>query len=213
MTRKKKTIVKFSCKNNLQIFSSIVGLYVDGTFKSAPKFFHQLFTIHCFTMFNLHFSYWPINIQRPMRIYSDIRYQRLQNLVWMFFQQLFMLTSKPPFTMQWQQCGQAVKLKHVVCVYDRAGGGKYNLWDSAQYGNKDSEVSQFLKKIFGLSRLPKAEVCDCFGLEFLSNISNDMRVEQFCSYLLENYIYANSTFPTPVWSKCTASPLRTINAC
>jgi len=44
-------------------------------------------------------------------MYSDIQYYRLQNLVWMFVQQLFMLTSKPPFPTQWPQCGQAVKLK------------------------------------------------------------------------------------------------------
>ena len=37
------------------------------------------------TICPLHFSYWPINIQRPMWIYSDIRYQRLQNLVLVFF--------------------------------------------------------------------------------------------------------------------------------
>jgi hypothetical protein len=36
----------FSCKTNLQFHSSIDALYVDGTFKSAPKFFHQLLTIH-----------------------------------------------------------------------------------------------------------------------------------------------------------------------
>ena len=69
-----------------------------------------------------------------------------------------------------------------------------------QYGKKDSEVSQFLKKIFGLSPLPQAEVCDCFALEFLSNLPNDKRVEQFCGYLQENYIDADSTSPLPVWS-------------
>ena len=85
---------------------------------------------------------------------------------------------------------------------------------SKKYGKKDSEVCQFLKKIFGLSLLPPAEVCDCFALEFLSNPPNDKRVEQFCDYLLENYIDADSTFPLPVWSECTASSsLRTINAC
>ena len=84
---------------------------------------------------------------------------------------------------------------------------------SKQYGKKDSELSQFLKKIFGLSVLPPAEVCDCLTLEFLSNLSKDKRVEQFCSYLLEIYIDAYSTFPPPVWSECTASSLRTINAC
>jgi len=48
---------------------------------------------------------------------------------------------------------------------------------------KDSEVSQFLKKIFGLPLLPLAEVCDCFALEFLSNLPKEKQVEQFCNYL------------------------------
>jgi len=65
---------------------------------------------------------------------------------------------------------------------------------SKQYGKKDSEVSQFLKKIFGLSLCQPAEVSDCFLLECLSNLPNDKRVELFCSYLLENYIDADSTF-------------------
>jgi len=33
------------------------------------------------------------------------------------------------------------------------------------------------------------------------------------TYLLENYIDADSTFLPPVWYECTASSLRTINAC
>ena len=37
---------------------------------------------------------------------------------------------------------------------------------SKQYRKKDSEVNQFLKKIFGLSLLPPTEVCDCLALEF-----------------------------------------------
>jgi hypothetical protein len=82
-----------------------------------------------------------------------------------------------------------------------------------QYGKKDSEVSQFLKKIYGLSLLPPAEVCNCFTLKCLSNLPNDKRVEQFCDYLLENYTDADSTFPLPVWFEYTASSLRTINAC
>ena len=78
---------------------------------------------------------------------------------------------------------------------------------------QDSEVSQFLKKIFGLSLLRPAEVCDCFAMVFLSNLPNDKRVEQFCNCLLENYNDADSNFPPPLWSECTASSLRTINAC
>jgi hypothetical protein len=65
---------------------------------------------------------------------------------------------------------------------------------SKQYGKKDSEVSQFFKKILGLSLLPPAEVSDCFALDYISNHPNDKRVEQFCDYLLENYIVADSNF-------------------
>ena len=84
---------------------------------------------------------------------------------------------------------------------------------SEQYGKKHSVVSQFLKRIFGLSLLPLAEVCDCFALEFLSNLPKEKRVEMCCDYLLENYIEADSTFPQPLWSECTASSLRAIKAC
>jgi hypothetical protein len=37
---------------------------------------------------------------------------------------------------------------------------------STQYGKNDSEVSQFLKKIIGLSFVPPAEVSDCFASDF-----------------------------------------------
>ena len=36
----------FSCKSNLEFIASNDVLYVDGTFKSTPKYFYQLFTIH-----------------------------------------------------------------------------------------------------------------------------------------------------------------------
>jgi hypothetical protein len=69
---------------------------------------------------------------------------------------------------------------------------------SKQYGKKDFEVSQFLKTKFGLSLLPPTQVCNCCALEFLSNLPNEKRVEQFCDCLLENYIDAGSTFPPSV---------------
>jgi hypothetical protein len=84
---------------------------------------------------------------------------------------------------------------------------------SKQYGKNDSDVSHFLKKIFWLSLLPPAEVDDCFALDFISHLPNYKRVEQFCDYLLENYIDADSTFPPHGWSECSASSIRTINAC
>ena len=83
---------------------------------------------------------------------------------------------------------------------------------SKQYGKKVSDVSQFLKKIFGLSLLPPSEVSDCFALDFIYNLPKDKRVEQFCEYVLENYVDTDCAFPPLVWSECSASS-RIINTC
>jgi hypothetical protein len=66
----KKNYFNVFLQKQLTVFSSIDGLYVDGTFKLAPQFFHQIFTIHGLTMCILHFSYRPINMQCPVRMYQ-----------------------------------------------------------------------------------------------------------------------------------------------
>jgi len=63
----------FSCRNDVWFFSSVDGLYFDGTFKSAPKIFHEIFTIDGLTMCILHFSYRPINVLRRCIQTYDIR--------------------------------------------------------------------------------------------------------------------------------------------
>jgi len=54
-------------------------------------------------------------------------------------------------------------------------GTQQALWGE----KKDSEVSQFLKKIFRLSLGPPAEVSDRNALDFTANHPNDKRVEEF----------------------------------
>lgn len=41
-----KNIVAFTSHANLKYLSECEILFVDGTFKSCPKMFYQLFTIH-----------------------------------------------------------------------------------------------------------------------------------------------------------------------
>jgi len=41
-----KNIVAFSTTTNLKFLSECKTLYIDGTFKSCPKLFYQLFIIH-----------------------------------------------------------------------------------------------------------------------------------------------------------------------
>jgi len=50
---------------------------------------------------------------------------------------------------------------------------------SNQYGKKDSELSQFLKKIFGLSTT--GEVCDCFFVGIYIQSSELQASESFAT--------------------------------
>jgi len=118
-----------------------------------------------------------------------------QNLVWMFFPTIVYAdletTIHNAVTTVWPGC----EVKACRFNLEQSWWWKIqSLWLSKQCGKKDSEVSQFLKKIFELLLWPPTEVSDCFALECLSNLPNDKRMEQFCSYLLENYIDAHSTF-------------------
>jgi len=43
---KENSIVGFSTEQNIKALCDVNKIYVDGTFKSCPKNFTQLFTIH-----------------------------------------------------------------------------------------------------------------------------------------------------------------------
>ena len=147
-------------QKQLTVCSSIHGLYVDGTFKSAPKFFHQPFTIHGLTMCNLHFSYRPINIQRPRRMHQPYGIRSCRSWCECFSNNCyadFETAIHNAVTTVWPG------LKFKACRF-HLGQSCWRKMQSLglrkQFGKKVSEVSQFLKKMFGMSLLPPAEVCD-----------------------------------------------------
>ncbi|XP_025192275.1 uncharacterized protein LOC112592439 [Melanaphis sacchari] len=39
-------IIGFSCDSNLKVLREMKTVFIDGTFKSCPKLFYQLFTVH-----------------------------------------------------------------------------------------------------------------------------------------------------------------------
>ena len=180
-----------------------------------------------------------------MRIYSDIR---LKNLVWIFFQQLFMLISRrgadqpPPskrrghgsvglylyspsglrgllegeplcwfrncHSQRSDKCGQAVNFKHVFPVRTKL------VAENTLFG---TEQAVWKERLWGTSVLEEnirtVAFTIGFALDFISNLPNDKRVEQFCDYLIENYVHSDSTFPLTVCAECSATSLSTIIAC
>jgi len=140
-------------------------LYVDVTFKSAPKFFHQLFTIHglnnghyaplaFFLLANKHQTSYEDVFRHTLSEVAKIGVNVFPTIVYADFETAI----HGAVTTLWPGCevkscrfhlGQSLWRKILSLGLRR------------QYGKKDSEVSQFLKTIFGLSLLPPAEVSDC----------------------------------------------------
>jgi len=53
-----------------------------------------------------------------------------------------------------------------------AGGEKCNVWDPANSMERKT-LRSVLEENIRTVAFPPAEVCDCFALEFLSNLPND----------------------------------------
>ena len=77
------------------------------------------------------------------------------------------------------------------------------------YKNGKSEIEKFLALTFGLPLLQDAsDIEDCFVFDLLENMPSDDKVQQYCDYLSENYIFSFSLFPPKLWSSND-----TTNAC
>jgi len=130
-------------------------LYVDGTFKSTPKFFHQLFKIHelsnghyvplaFFLLTNKHQISYENVFRHRVSEAAKLRVNVFRTIV----QADFEIATHNAVTTVWSGC--EVK----ACRFHLGQSWWWKIQSlglSRQYGKKDSVVSQFLKTIFRLS--------------------------------------------------------------
>jgi len=181
----------FSCTNNLQFLAPLMGFALTG---HSNQTFHQLFTIHRLTTYNLNFSYRPINIQRPMRMYQPYGIRGCKTGVNVFPTIVcadFETAIHNAVTTVWPG------LEFKTCRFHLGQSWWRKIQSlvlSKQYRKKDSEVSQFLKKNIRTVTFTTGGSLRLLCVGIFINLPNDKRVEQSCDYLLENYIHADSTF-------------------
>ena len=187
-----------------------------GHSKQHQSIFHGLFTIHglsnghyvplaFFLLANKHQTSYEDVFRHTVSGAAKLGVNAFPTIVYADFETIIQNAAKRV----WPCCEVKVCRLHLGQSWWRK---IQSLGLSRQCVKKDAELSQFLKKIFGLALLPPTEVTDYFVLDFISNLPYDKRMEKFCDYLLENCVDADSTFPPPVWSEYSASSLRTINA-
>jgi len=159
----------FSSKTSLQFLSSIDVLYVDGTFKTAPKFFHQLFTIFglnnghyvplaFFLLANKHQTSYEDVFRHTVSEAAKLSVNVFPTIVYADFETAI---HNAVITV----CQGCEVIAHIFNLGESWWRKIQSLGLSKQYGKKDPDVNQFLKKRFGLSLLPPAEFSDCFALD------------------------------------------------
>lgn len=210
-------ILGFSTLSNLKIVCSLDSIFVDGTFKSCPKFYCQLFTIHCMRKN----SYIPLvyfllpsktincyvnafqhlveeckknNLQfNPLRVYADFEkaIHTAATTVWPYIQ---VRGCRFHLEQSWHRKIQQLRL-------------------NKDYKKKNTEISNFLQICFGLPFLNPQNVYNCFTDDIMAIQPQNARVIKFTDYILQKYIKNDAEFPPLIWAEFLASTIRTTDNC
>ena len=74
-----ETIIIFSTKQNLQLLLKSKNWYADGTFKTVPQIFVQMYTIHCVHLNNVIPAVYALLPNKTQQTYTEM-FQALKSL-------------------------------------------------------------------------------------------------------------------------------------
>ena len=214
---KETNIVGFSTLSNLKVLCDSDTIFVDGTFKSCPKLYHQLFTVHC----AINQSYVPLvyillpskttqcylqafhhlvkeckknDLQfNPIRLYADFE-KAIHNAARHVWPSIEVKGCRFHLGQSWYRKIQQLGL-------------------SNDYKRNNTDISNFLKLFFGLPFLSCDVVEDCFAFDIMALQPQGNRIVQFTDYILETYITDDAEFPPQIWAEFVSSTMRTTNNC
>lgn len=205
-------IVGFSCSTNLNRLGNVDTIFIDGTFKSCPKLFHQLFSIHAI----INNVYVPLVFFLLPDKKSSSYYQALMSI-----KNYIVSIGLTVFVDFETSIHIALENAWPSCIIK---GCRFHLgqswWRKIQtlgltdtYRDRDSTDGRLLKYFFGLSLLPREQVEDCFCDDLMDLKPNNEKYDKFFDYILETYVAPDSDFPPSMWAECTSSRQRTTNVC
>lgn len=211
-------IIGFSCSTNLELLAKSEIWFMDGTFKSAPKFFYQMFTIH------------TVKNEQYIPLLFILLPNKRQESYFVAFQHIKKYFIDLNITLNVQRILVDFEISIHSAIIDvwptiEIKGCRFHLGQSwwrkiqelglsAEYKDQSSEISKFLKYVFGLPFLNPDEVENAFVFDLMScDVSNNFEVLKFATYLMDNYVMNYALFPPRLWAESSNSMLRTTNSC
>lgn len=211
-----KNIVAFSTQSNLKHLTECDVLYVDGTFKSCPRPFYQLFIIHGAKNANYTPLVFFLLTGKTKEIYKDAFSELIEKMV-----ELNLNFTPGIIYADFEQAIHTA-ISEIFPEVIRKGCRFHlgqSMWRKIQslglcknFKNK-SEVGKFLKLFFGLSFLKPEDVHKCFAEDLMAIKPNNQQLHDFCNYFERNYVLPNSKFPPSLWAEFSNSLQRTTNSC
>ncbi|CAC5397336.1 unnamed protein product [Mytilus coruscus] len=196
-------IVIFSCFTNLEcLCNEMTDIFIDGTFKSCPKFFYQLYSIHGCKNSNcipLVFALLPLKSEecyiKMWDLLIDVCTTRRLTLQPEVFHIDFECAMHTAVTKTFSAASISCCRFHLGQSWWR----KIQLGLSADYKDRDSDFGKWLTHFFGLAYLPTDKIEECF-IELIADAPSDDKCMKFADYILEFYTDGNSRFPPTIWA-------------
>lgn len=209
-------ILGFSTKKNLEALCRSDTVYVDGTFKSCPKYFYQLFTFHA-----LHYdSYVPLAFfllpNKTVKCYENCFRHLVNtclNVGLRFSPKNIFIDFEKAIHVSVQSVLTETKIKGCRFHLGQSWYRKIQSIGLARVYASKSEKANFLKSFFGLAFLRPEDVSTVFTDYIMAELPDDQTVTEFCDYVLENYISEEAPFPPQIWAEFSCSANRTTNSC
>ncbi|XP_070201967.1 uncharacterized protein [Littorina saxatilis] len=211
-------IIIFAAPSNLHLLCDpAVKILGDGTFKTCPRFFTQLYILHAFK----NGVYVPCVFCLLPSKSEDIYHKMFQAVHFMCVQQGlhldvtsinldFELATHKAVLKIWPNASIQGCFFHLSQAWYR----KINsLGLSVDYQQPDSDVGLWLKRFFGLSFLNPTEVEDCLAFDVMLDAPDDERCVQFSNYILSTYAAPDATFPPTLWANHDLDDVKTTNGC
>jgi hypothetical protein len=190
-----KYIIAFLTQTNMKYFTKCAILYVDGTFKSCPKPFYQLFIIHGAKNSNYTPLVFFLLTGKTTKIYKDA----FSNLLGKIDELNLTFTLRIIYA----DFEQAIHLA-ILEIFPEVGC-RFHLGQTMRRKIQSLGLSKNFKK--------KLENGKFFFEDLMIIKPNNQQLNAFCDCFEKNYILQSSKFPPSIWAKFSNSLMRTTNAC
>lgn len=209
-------IIIFAPYSNLYFLCCTETVYMDGTFDFCPKFFTQLFTIHGYKNGHyvpLVFCLLPDKKQSTYQTCLNMLCQKCSESDLQFYPKSVVIDFETAIHNAIMDTWEEARVSGCRFHLSQAWYRKIHSLGLSQDYKNHTEVGKMLRYCFGLQFLDCDEVGDAFAFDLIPIMPKHSKLQEFCDYLVDNYISENAKFTPNIWASSSASSCRTTNAC